>query len=113
MNYRPLLQKSLIIGLLILSFVSLGLSVYLDGYFYLNSPREPIPAEGKVFPRNVHHGAHVYLTKNENLVFDLLPAAFIILFASGALLNARWKWFAPYKRSKENKAPDKGRLNDK
>ena len=98
MNLQLFLKKSLIIGFLGLSFVSLGLRVYLDGYFYQNSPREPIPIEGKVYPKNVHHVTHVYLTKNENLFFDLLPLAFITLFVAGAILNERWKWLASYNR---------------
>ncbi len=101
MSRQPFLQKSLIIGLIILSFISLGLRIYLDGHFYQSSPREPIPAEGKIYPRNVHHGAHVYLNRNEDLVFDLLVPAFIIFFVAGALLNVRWKWFAPYKRQND------------
>jgi hypothetical protein len=98
MNHQHFLKKSLIIGLLGLSFVSLGLRIYLDGYFYQNSPREPITIEGKIYPRNVHHGAHVYLTKNENLALDHLPSAFIILFVAGAFLNERWKWLGLYKK---------------
>ena len=98
MNSHSSLQKALIIALIILSFISLGLRVYLDSYFYQNSPKEPIPAEGKVYARNVHHGAHVYLTGHENLVFDLLVPAFIIFFVTGAYLNVRWKWCAPSKR---------------
>jgi hypothetical protein len=101
MKHPSFLQKSLIIGLLILGFLSLGLRIYLDGYFYQNRPSEPIPIEGKVYSKNVQHGAYVYLTRNENLFFDLLPLTFIILFVAGALLNMRWKWLIPYKRQSD------------
>ena len=96
MNCPSFLRKSLIIGLIILSFAGLGLRISLDSYFYQNSPREPIPAEGKIYPENVYHGTHVYLTRTEDMVFDLLPFA-LVFFIVAAFLNMRWKWLGPHK----------------
>jgi len=68
---RELLLAEIVNRSLLLTFAShIAVSCYLDGFYYENAPREPAPAEGRIHPEVIHHGAHVFLTKRELLQFQ-------------------------------------------
>jgi hypothetical protein len=68
--------------------------IYLDGYYFQNAPRQPIAAEGRIYPRVVHHGAHVFLTEREKFNYDVVhPSISIGAILIAGLLSLRWKLF--------------------
>jgi hypothetical protein len=66
---------------------SLGASIYLDDYFFRTRPRKPDLRSGRIYPQTIHHGALVYLTRTEALVFEYSWLAFPIFAVPAYLLN--------------------------
>ncbi len=99
---RPL-QKSLLILLVVLGLACFTAKLLLASYYLENRPREPRPAEGRTYPEyiKVSHGATVFLTEREHLLFEWLMPAFLVTMIVGCSLNMRWKHFAPYKKEKQ------------
>ena len=88
-----LLRKSLIVVLLASAAFCFGNILYLDSHYHLYGAREPKHEEGRVYPRTVHHGTHVFLTKVEKLQFDVvLPSVSILCAVAGFYLAVRWKY---------------------
>jgi hypothetical protein len=85
------IKKAIVITLGGLLFLNLGLAIYLDEYCYQNSPREPNPAMGQIYPAIIHHGAHVYLTQKQKMMFDYWPLSWFALFIPLWILLTRWK----------------------
>jgi hypothetical protein len=71
-------------GLLITFLSGVGGAIYLDNLEARRSPVIPVAATGQIYPTNVSHGKHVYVTKQE----ALLSETFIPLtcFFSGSIL---------------------------
>ena len=88
------LQKTLTIALMVLAAVFWGYGMYLDSFYYENAPREPIPAEGRIHPIVIHHGADVFLTRREIFNFRVLfPSIAIGSVLIAGLLYLRWRLF--------------------
>jgi hypothetical protein len=88
------MQKTVIIVLMLVAAAFWGHVLYLDSFYYQNAPREPVPAEGRIHPRVIHHGAHVFLTEREVFNFDVLfPSISIGSVLIAGLLAMRWKQF--------------------
>ena len=97
------LRKILLSTFTGLVLLSAGGGVFLDTYYYYYSPREPKPEEGRIYPKNVHHGAHVYLTKGEELVPILLAINFALWFGAVLYFGMHWKVIEiPTKRPKSS-----------
>lgn len=90
---KGLFRKTVVIGLIVLFLGSLGASIYLDDYFFRTRPRKPDLRSGRIYPQAIHHGALVYLTRTEALVFEYSWLAFPIFAVPAYLLNQRWKAF--------------------
>ncbi len=70
----------IIFGLIFACFAVFGLVMFLDGYYYRTSPREPDPTIGKIYSLQVKTAkgvARVYLTRSQilpsQLIFWVLP----------------------------------------
>lgn len=88
------LQRLLIILLVVVAAAFWSYSIYLDRFYYENSSREPLTAQGRVHPRYVHHGAKVFLTEQELFNLNVLfPSLSIGSFLIAGLLDLRWKHF--------------------
>lgn len=94
-------QKILVAGLLSTSFALILTAVWLDGYFCHNRPKDPSPAENRVYRTYVCHGGVVYLTRSESILFEGLPVTFLLLFGTGAFLGQRWARASRAHRSKQ------------
>ena len=90
-NEHKSLRKVLLSIFTGMILLSAGGMVFLDTYYYQYSPREPRPAEGRIYPKNVHHGAHVYLTRGEELMPSLLAISFALWFGTALYFGMRWK----------------------
>jgi len=63
-------------------------SVYLHKEYADTRPTEPRPAEGRVYPLNVH-GTVVYLTRIEDIAVTwLLPGGMLCAIAGAALMRS-------------------------
>jgi hypothetical protein len=87
---RSFMQRVVVILLICLSFGSIGLSGWLDQRYYEAGPRSPQPEVGRTHPLYVHHGTVVYLTYNETLAYQFVPALSLLFFAAGVCLDRRW-----------------------
>ncbi len=71
--------------------------LYLDNYYHLNAPRQPVPAEGRIYREIVHHGSQVFLTKREQFNLEvLIPSIAIGSFLIAGLFDLRWNHFATH-----------------
>jgi len=93
---KRIVHSVAIYGLIFACFAFAGLVLFLDGYYYRTSPRQPEPTSGKIYSHYVKTAkgvAHVYLTRTQLLpsqsIFYLCP----ILFLTAYFLNKRWKVF--------------------
>jgi len=96
-------KKFAIMGCFVLGSTFLGLVVWLDAYYRENRPAQPQPSEGRLYATSLSKDILVYLTKREQLVYELLmPSSFVLLMISG-FLNFRWKQFPNRKTSKHRR----------
>jgi hypothetical protein len=87
------LRKSLVAMLLIIAASCFVYVLYLDSYYELNGARAPQPQSGRIYPKTVHHGTRVFLTKAEKLEFNVvLPSVSILCAGAGIYLAVRWKY---------------------
>jgi len=94
-----MLQKAAILFLLGVAVFAFVYLLYLDDYYHLNGAREPVPAEGKIYRKFVHHGSQVFLTKREQLNLDVIfPSIAVGSVLIGGLLALRWKLFGAGKQ---------------
>lgn len=85
------IQKLVVLLLISLSFVSIGLSSFLDQRYFETRPRSARPEEGRTHAFYVHHGTLVYLTQMETLAYQFTPALGLLFFAAGVFLDRRWR----------------------
>jgi len=96
---RTTVNKVLILFFFGVAAVAFLYQLYLDNYYHLNAPPQPIPAEGRIYPEYVHHGSRVFLTKWEQFDMDvLLPSVAIGSVLVGGLFALRWKLFGADKQ---------------
>jgi len=89
-----IIQKAVVILLILVAAAFWSYNLYLDSFYYENAPREPIPVEGRIHPKVIHHGTHVFLTEREVFNFDVLfPSISIGSVLIAGLLAIRWKQF--------------------
>jgi hypothetical protein len=73
-TYKEFLQRkrrTLIVRVILSFWLAWLFAVWLAmNYFGFHRPRNPIPAEGRVYPFN-DHGTLVYLSRAEHLLVDL------------------------------------------
>ena len=86
-----LIQRVVVILLISLSFVSIGLSSFLDQQYFETRPRAPRSEEGRTHALYVHHGTVVYLTLAEKLAYQYVPALCLPFFAAAVYLHRRWR----------------------
>lgn len=91
---RATLRKSVIVfffGIAVATFVH---ELYLDDYYHVNGPSQPVAAEGRIYRRVVHHGTVVFLTERElfnlNVLFPSISIGSVLI---GGLFALRWKLF--------------------
>jgi hypothetical protein len=98
-----LLRKIALVSCVVIFLTGFFSKIVLDAYFVDRRPREPKPAEGRIYPKYIistgPYRATVYLTWKEKALSDLLIPFSFIMFGIGYGLNTRWKLFAPYKQS--------------
>lgn len=88
------IKKSLIILFVVIAALFWSYIIHLNGFYYENAPREAVAGEGRVYPKFIHHGAKVFLTKREAFNFEVLfPSISIGSFLIAGLLDLRWKLF--------------------
>jgi len=93
-RFMALLQKTLTVAFLAIAVSCFVYTLYLDNYYGVNGATKPEPTEGRIYPKTLHHGVHVFMTKGEKFRFDVvLPSVSIGSFLIAALLNMRWKHF--------------------
>ncbi|HKR60503.1 MAG TPA: hypothetical protein VJS64_12280 [Pyrinomonadaceae bacterium] len=89
------LQKSLIVGLILVAVAYWNWCIYLDSYYYEHGATTPSVAEGRIYPMKVHHGWQVFLTKKEKFNLEVFyPSICLGSFLIAGLLDLRWKHFA-------------------
>jgi hypothetical protein len=81
-----LTRKALVVLILSLAFSSFAVSWYLDDLYYQTRPREPLPTEGRVYAKYVHHGALVYLTRAEKLTLEFSTPIGLFLGMAAAVI---------------------------
>ena len=98
-----IIKKSVVILLILVAAAFWSYHLYLDSFYYENAPREPMPVEGRLHPKVIHHGTHVFLTDREVFNFDVLfPSISIASVLIAGVLAMRWKQFGfrrDYKRT--------------
>lgn len=93
---KRIVHRTIVVGLIIASFGFFGFVLFLDGYYYRTSPREPEPTTGKIYSYQVKTEkgvARVYLTRNQILPSQSAFWVCSILFLTAYFLNKRWKVF--------------------
>jgi hypothetical protein len=80
-----------LVGITILGFV---FTAAIDEYFYRTCPRIPDPGASRIYLRNVHHGAYVYLTLPETIPLDYF-ILWMLFFIAAIWLNNRWRCYPP------------------
>jgi hypothetical protein len=93
------LRKAIVIMFAGMFFAQLYFTIFLDHYFYRTRPRQPEPISGRIYPRYIHYGTRVYLTRTETLPFDYIWVCGLSLCIA-ALLNQHWDCFPPLLLSK-------------
>lgn len=73
-----------------LALISFGAGVHVDTNFSQQSPKQPIPEEGKIY-RHVANKTTVYLTKRQLIVSYIPVYSFILSFGALAYFGVRWK----------------------
>ena len=64
----------------------------MDGYYYEHAPTTPVAAEGRLYPKIVHHGCQVFLTEKEKFNLDVLyPSIPLVSILIAGLLDKHWK----------------------
>jgi hypothetical protein len=87
---KPL--KVVVVVLVVLAFTCFGTGRYLDTLYYESRPRQPQPAEGRIFSQSVYHGTIVYLTRREQLALNYAsPLGFLILMGAWSIYH-RGNW---------------------
>lgn len=63
--------------------------VAFDQYYYEHCPRQPDPDFGRLYPKVIHHGTQVYMTRGEKLLFEYgwIPAG--LIFATAWVIRMR------------------------
>lgn len=64
---------------------------YLDSYYAATGSKQVAPEHGRVHERIVHHGTHVYLTKEENDKFNLAELGLMASIFSGLAVMGIWR----------------------
>lgn len=94
------LQKTVIVGCVVIAFVVFGYILYLNNYLGQHSPKEPQIATGEIIETYVNHGTRIYITQYEEIeTKSILPCSFLFLLFIAFLLNKKWKHFSPFKDS--------------
>jgi hypothetical protein len=86
-------KKFVIVGCVVLALAFLALVICLDAYFRENRPSEPQPIEGRVYATRLSKGVWVYLTRIEQIVYQLLMPLGVVSIVIGVMLNVWWKQF--------------------
>lgn len=88
------LQKFLIVSFLLIAFACWARWIFLDSYYYQHGATSTSVAEGRIYPKKVHHGWQVFLTRKEKFNLDVLyPSIFFGSVLIAGLLDLRWKHF--------------------
>jgi len=93
-------KKFVIVGCVALGLTFLALVICLDAYYRENRPAEPQPTEGRLYATRLSKDILVYLTRREQLVYELLMPSSFVLLMIGVFLNFRWQQFPNCKISK-------------
>jgi len=87
-------RKVVVFTLTFACFGFFAFVMFLDGYYYRTSPRQPDPASGRIYShhvKTVKDVAQVYLTRTELLPSESMFYVCPILFLTACFLNKRWK----------------------
>src|SRR5712691_3970743 len=84
-------KKALTIGYSVTFIALFSLTILLDAYYHDYRPAEPQPDQGRIYATKVYKGTWVYLTRKEQLAYELTPPAMIVSAIVGILLSAWWK----------------------
>jgi len=83
-------KKLLIIAFVSLAFTSLGLEVLLDNYYCRSRQNIPEPSLGRVHHLIVCHGASVYLSYAEYVIYEhVLPVTAAVFFIGAISVAVR------------------------
>jgi hypothetical protein len=94
------MRKSLIILCGVMFIVFFALEVFVDAYYHDYRPAEPQPAQGRVYATKLSKGAVVYLTRKEQVVYQVRMPLTLAPILIGLLLNTYWKQNASKKQVK-------------
>ena len=96
-------QKVSIIAFLLIAAAFCSWSIHLDSYYCKYGATTPMVEGGRLYPRKVCHGRHVFMTAKEKLNLDVLyPSISIGSVLVAGLLDLRWKHFA-FKRGAQGR----------
>jgi hypothetical protein len=71
-DVTPFVPRKAIVALLFGAVLaSVAYLIYLDMHYFIDTPRNPDPIAGRVFPLTVNHGYLVYVTQEERSRFFL------------------------------------------
>ena len=93
-------KKFVIVACVVLGLTFLALVICLDAYYRENRPAEPQPSEGRLYATRLSKDILVYLTRREQLVYELLMPSGFVLLLIGVFLNFRCQQFPNSKVSK-------------
>jgi hypothetical protein len=86
-------KKFVIVGCVVLALACFFTTICLDAYYRTNRPFEAEPAVGRVYGTQLSKGVLVYLTHQEQVIYQLLMPSSVGLLIIAILLNLYWKQF--------------------
>lgn len=76
------------------------LSILADAHYRENRPADPQPNHGRIYATRLSKGVWVYLTRKEELVYELLTPLSVISIFISIVLNTWWKPFPAQQKMK-------------
>jgi len=93
-------KKCLTLVFFIIGLAFFSLSIFADPYYRDNRPAEPQPDHGRIYSTRLSKGVWVYLTRKEELVYQLLSPLSVVSIFISIMLNIWWKAFPSRQKMK-------------
>jgi hypothetical protein len=95
-------KKCLTLMFFIIGLAFFTLSILADAHYRENRPAKPQPDHGRIYATRLSKDVWVYLTRKEELVYELLTPLSVISIFISIVLNIWWKPFPAQQKMKHN-----------
>lgn len=84
-------KKYLTLMFFIIGLAFFTLSILADAHYRENRPAKPQPDHGRIYATRLSKGVWVYLTRKEELVYELLTPLSVVSIFISIVLKIWWK----------------------